>query len=183
MPVEIEFRARLTAAEREVLEGRLRVEALDLGQDDKEIVFYVLPDKLLKVVRNLTAQTAMVVVKTSRIGEGAAFPEIELPIADADIPAAVAVFDALGYAQLRHTAVTERHNYRFDGVDLAVKWSRDWGHHVELEIVLPDTAGPEDQLEAERQIGAVADHLGVTVMTEEELRQFTRRFEAAATHP
>lgn len=179
MALEIEFRARFDEATYEAMRTRLQSQGDDLGVDDKHIYFYVLPDKLLKVTENISARSAKVVVKTTKIGEGSAFPEIELPIAAGDVPTAVRLLDALGYEHHRHDAFNRRHNYRYQDVEVALKWSEAWGYHAEFEIVLADDASGEAQLEAEAQIRAVADELGVHLMTNAELREFTQQFEAA----
>lgn len=177
MPLEIEYRAQLSESEYMRLAGHLNEHGEDLGPDCKHIWFYVLPDKLLKVVHNISHGTGKVVVKESRIGSGSAFPETELPILAEDVPTAVALLDALGFASFRHDAYNERHNWRYRGVEIAMKWSEAWAHHVELEVVLPNDAGADDVTNAERHIASVADELEVRLMSEGELVEFTRRFE------
>jgi adenylate cyclase class IV len=179
LALEIEFRARFDEATYEAVRMRLQSQGDDLGVDDKHIYFYVLPDKLLKVTENLSARTAKVVVKTTKIGEGSAFPEIELPIAAGDVPTAVRLLDVLGYEHQRHDAFNRRHNYRYGDVEVALKWSEAWGHHAEFEIVLTDDADEAERQQAETRIHAVADELGVHLMTDAELREFTRQFEEA----
>lgn len=179
MPLEIEYRAQLTEGEHAALVLFLRQRGEDLGQDDRHIWFYVLPDKLLKVVHNISHGTGKVVVKANRIGSGAEFPETELPISPGDVPAAVALFDALGFAGSRHDTHNRRRNWRYKGVEVAVKWSPAWGHHAELEVVLGDDAGPDEIQHGHTLIAAVAAELGVRLMTDDELTAFTRRFEEA----
>jgi len=178
MTLEIEHRAQLSESAYATLADQLGQRGEDLGQDDKHIWFYVLPDKLLKVVHNISHGTGKIVVKTNRIGSGAAFPETELPISAADVPTAVRLFDALGYASHMHDAHNERRNWRYRGVEIAMKWSQAWGYHAEFEVVLPDDAGPAEINEAHALIASVADELGVRLMSEDELAEFTRQFEA-----
>jgi adenylate cyclase class IV len=179
LALEIEMRARFDRTAHDRLISRLQNAAEDLGCDDKHIYFYVLPDKLLKVTDNTAGGTAKITLKTSRIGQGPAFPEIEFPIARDDVAAAVRVFDALGLASHMHQAFNRRHNFRFRGVDIAVKWSQAWGHHAEFEVLLDEAAGKAAQDEAAAHIGAVAGELGVALMSERELAEFTAAFEAA----
>ncbi|MGI5436094.1 hypothetical protein ACQEV4_00895 [Streptomyces shenzhenensis] len=179
MAVEIEMRARFAKDVRDQLVARLRTDGEDLGQDDKHIYFYVLPDQLLKVTDNTTAGTAKITLKGSKIGRGAAFTETEFPISRNDVPAAVKVFNALGFEPTMHEAVNFRHNFRFDGVEIAVKWSEAWGHHAEFEVLLTDGASDADRTEAEAAITDVAASLGVSLMTEQELADFTAAFETA----
>ncbi|MFC9228317.1 CYTH domain-containing protein [Streptomyces decoyicus] len=179
MPVEIEMRARYDKETHERLTARLEREAIDLGLDDKNIHFYVLPDKLLKVTDNTAAGSAKITLKHSKIGRGAAFPETEFRIAREDVSAAVAVFNALGFESHMHQAYNQRHNYRFRGVEIALKWSEAWGHHAEFEVLLDDTASDTAHEEAVARISTAAQELGVTLMTEQELANFTAAFESA----
>jgi adenylate cyclase class IV len=180
MAVEIEMRARFDELTHDRLLSRLRRDAEDLGRDDKNIHFYVLPGKLLKVTDNTSAGSAKITLKTGKIGHGATFPETEFAIASEDVPSAVRVFNALGFESEMHQAYNERHNFRFGGVEIAVKWSEAWGHHAEFEVLLEDTANASTREEAEALIRSIAEELGVALMSESELLRFTREFEAAA---
>ncbi|CAM5365443.1 hypothetical protein SVIRM249S_01903 [Streptomyces viridochromogenes] len=173
------MRARFDEETRDRLLARLEQEGTDLGRDDKHIYFYVLPDKLLKVTDNTAAGTAKITLKHSKIGQGVAFPETEIAIAREDVSAAVRVFNALGFESQMHQAFNRRHNYRFRGVEIAVKWSEAWGHHAEFEVLLDDNASDAVRQEATDRIFAVAKELEVTLMTEQELADFTAAFEAA----
>jgi hypothetical protein len=64
-------------------------------------------------------------------------------------------------------------------VEIAVKWSEAWGHHAEFEVLLDDGASDAAQREAADRVTGAAEELGVTLMTEQELAQFTRAFESA----
>lgn len=179
LPVEIEMRARYDKETHDRLTARLEREATDLGRDDKLIYFYVLPDKLLKVTDNTAAGSAKITLKHSKIGQGAAFPETEFPIAREDVAAAVTVLNALGFEPHMHQAYNQRHNYRFRGVEIAVKWSEAWGHHAEFEVLLDDTASDTAREEAVIRVTTAAQELGVTLMSEQELADFTAAFESA----
>lgn len=179
MPIEIEMRARFPKDAHNQLVTRLKADGEDLGNDDKHIYFYVLPDQLLKVTDNTAAGTAKITLKESKIGQGSAFAETEFAIAPADVSAAVKVFNGLGFEAAMHEAFNFRHNYRFDGVEIAVKWSEAWGYHAEFELLLDDAASDAARDEATAKIMNVAAELGVTLMTEQELADFTAAFEAA----
>ena len=158
---------------------RLEQDAQDLGPDDKHIYFYVLPDKLLKVTDNITAGTAKITLKASKIGHGIAFPETEIAIARDDVPAAVRILNALGFETDMHEAFNQRRNFRFRGVEIAVKWSEAWGYHAEFEVLLDDEASSAAQQEASARITSVAEALDVRLMSEQELADFTATFEEA----
>lgn len=177
MPVEIELRARFDQAKRDELLAVLAEQGEDLGANDKHIYFYVLPDKLLKVVNNVSAGTAKVSLKDNRIGQGSAFGEVEMTIPQPEVDTAVRIFNALGFAEAIHDAVNQRHDFRLDGVEIAVKHSQAWGHHAEFEVLLPDDAEEAAKTDAETRIHALAERLGVRLMTEAELAEFTAAFE------
>ncbi|MFJ4677221.1 hypothetical protein [Kitasatospora sp. NPDC088783] len=179
MAVEIEMRARFDKETHAQLMDRLRKDGEDLGDDAKHIYFYVLPEQLLKVTDNTAAGTAKITLKGSKIGQGAAFHETEFAIAREDVPAAVKVFNALGFESAMHEAFNFRHNFRFQGVEIALKWSEAWGYHAEFEVLLDDGASDAARDEASAQIVDVAAELGVTLMSEQELADFAAAFEAA----
>lgn len=179
MAIEIEMRARFPKESHDQLVARLNADGEDLGNDDKHIYFYVLPDQLLKVTDNTAAGTAKITLKGSKIGQGSAFAETEFAISPADVSAAVKVFNSLGFEPAMHEAFNFRHNYRFDGVEIAVKWSEAWGYHAEFELLLDDGASDAARDEAAAKIMDVAAELGITLMTEQELADFTAAFEAA----
>ncbi|ROR37202.1 hypothetical protein [Kitasatospora cineracea] len=178
MAVEIEMRARFDKDTHDALVERLVRDGEDLGQDNKLIHFFVLPDQLLKVTDNQSADTAKITLKDSRIGQGAAFGETEFAIAKEDVAKAVQLFGALGFEDTRHEAFNFRRNFRFGGVEIAVKWSEAWGYHAEFEVLLPDGASDAARDEAAAQILDAAAELGIAVMTEQELATFTAEFEA-----
>lgn len=76
--------------------------------------------------------------------------------------------------QLIHNS-QQRHNFLFKGVEIAMKFSEDWGYHAELEIVVNKLVEKED---AEKRIRAVAKELGLNLMTEVELWEHTQKVQA-----
>jgi adenylate cyclase class IV len=179
MQTEIEMRARFDQATHDRLIAFLHAHGEDLGQDDKHIYFYVLPDQLLKVVDNIAAVTAKISLKGNKIGRGAAFPELEIPIQRGDAARAVQLFNALGLEETMHDAFNQRHNFRYQGVEIAVKWSEAWGHHAEFEVLLDGQPNEVQHAEAAGLIRRVAGELGVELMSEDQLAAFVRAFEEA----
>ncbi|MEV4561252.1 hypothetical protein AB0K51_30280 [Kitasatospora sp. NPDC049285] len=179
MAIEIEMRARFDKTTHDALVERLASEGEDLGQDNKLIHFFVLPNQLLKITDNQSAGTAKITLKDSKIGQGAAFGETEFPIAQEDVAKAVQLFGALGFEDTRHEAFNFRRNFQFRGVEIAVKWSDAWGYHAEFERLLPDDASDAARDEAAAEIIDVAAELGIRLMSEQELAEFTASFEAA----
>jgi len=172
--IEIEHRARSDKTTYDNISNFLNANAEDLGEDDKDAYFFLFPDKLLKTVNNISKKTAKIVLKLNKIGKGNDFEEIEIPIRPEDFNAATKLFVALRTGDYMHS-FQKRHNYLYKGVELALKWSEAWGHHLELEVVVSDLAKKE---EIEKKIAAVADELRVSLMTNRELLEFTQTAEA-----
>lgn len=172
--IEIELRALLTREEYTRVKKFLAERAIDLGKDDKDVYFFLLPNKIVKVVNNVSQKTAKIVIKFNRLGRGRSdFEEIEIPINPKDFEKAVKLFSALPFEQIQNS-YQKRHNYRYNGVEIALKYSETWGFHMELEIIIDNLAKKD---KAERKIRKVAQELGVKILTEEELAKFAKRID------
>jgi len=171
--IEIEFRSRFDSKKHEELKNLLNKKAEDLGEDDKDVYFFLFPDKLLKVVNNISKKNAKIVLKLNKIGKGTNFEEIEVPIGQEYFEKAVKFFIALKTGDYMHS-FQKRHNYLYKDVELALKWSEIWGYHLELEVVVNDIS---QRVEADKKIFAIAEELGVKIMADEELQEFTERAE------
>lgn len=171
--IEIEYRALLSKKNHKELEVFLNKNAQSLGGDDKNVFFFIFPDKLLKVVDNISKQSAKTVLKLNKIGKGSDFEEIEIPIKQEDVGKAVKMFSSLGFDELQES-FQKRHNYLYKEVELALKYSDTWGYHLELEVIVSNNG---EQSEAERKIRSVAEELGVKIMTDEELAEFTKNID------
>ena len=166
--IEVEHRTRFSKEEHDRLFAFLQKNGKDLGQDDKNVYFFIFPDKLLKVTDNISKDAAKITAKLNRIGEGSGFEEIEFPIARADVKKAVMLFKLFGFTDV-HDSFQSRRNFEYNGVEIALKYSEMWGYHAELEIVIDDET---KKAEADQQIMTVAKELGITLMTEDELKRF-----------
>lgn len=168
---EIELRSMFDKAKYDQLLAFLSKNAEDLGEDDKDVFFFLFPDKLLKVVNNTSQNTAKIVLKLSRIGQGSGFDETEIPIQPADYEKAVEMFKHLGFSDIQNT-FQKRHNYMYKGVELALKYSNTWGYHLELEIVVHEESEKDD---AEKKILEIAKELDVHILSDAELAEFTKK--------
>ncbi len=171
---EIEFRGKLTKDKYEAVTSFLQDHAKNLGDDNKDVIYYILPDKLLKLVKNTSQNNAKVSLKMNRIGDGAAFEEIEfyLPIEEYDN--STLLFQKLGLDAKKMEGPQLRVNYIYKDCEIAMKYSDVWGYHFEIEKMVESE---HDQAEAEKQIRLVAGELGLPIMTEEELKDFTSSVE------
>lgn len=172
--IEIELRSVFGKKRYDQLKNYLDKNADYLCRDEKDVYFFLLPDKIAKVVNNISKKTAKIVVKLNRIGRGTSdFEEIEIPISPAYFEKAVKLFSSLPFDQIQNS-YQKRHNYMYEGVELALKWTRQWGYHLELEIVVDDKSKKD---EAEAKIREIAKKLGVRILTEEELVKLTKKID------
>lgn len=177
--IEVEFRSRFSKEKYDQLLKFLLKNGEDLGTDNKRVWFFVMPDKLLKVTHNVTSKSGKITLKLTKIGKGSHFEEIEFPIEEKSIEPAVQLFINLGNDYLFEPEIL-RHNFLYKEVEIALKYSKTWGYHLELEIMISSI----DQKESvEKKIFSVAKEIGVSVMSEEELWEFTQNIEKTYQNP
>lgn len=169
--IEVELRSMFDEGKYKEIENFLNAKAEDLGEDDKDVYFFILPDKLVKVVNNVSKKNAKIVLKLNKIGKGSDFEEIEIPINQEYIEKAVNLFTGLGFNEVQH-AYQKRHNYRYREIELALKYSNAWGYHLELEKIV---GNKNDIPKAENQMRNVASEFGIRIMTDKELTEFTKK--------
>jgi adenylate cyclase class IV len=171
--IEIEHRALVTEEKYDQLLKFLGKNGQDLGEDDKDVFFFLVPNKICKVVDNVSQKTAKIVLKLNSLGNGNDFEEIEIPIAQSEVDKAVRVFEKLQVGEMMRS-FQKRHNYMYKGVELAVKFSEHWRYHVELEVLVSDI---KDKPAAEEKIKKVAEKLELKIMQDDELAKFTTKLE------
>ncbi len=171
--IEVELRSRFTKEKYDELLSFFEKNAKHLGDDDKEIWFYVLEDKLLKVTRNISKGNSKITLKLNKIGFGSSFEEIEFYIDEKDTEKAVKMFNALGHDDLHEPQVLRKY-FEYKGIEFALKYSQSWGYHMEFEIVV---SSKEEEKDAENHIRDVAKELDIPIMSDEELFVFTQALE------
>ncbi|OGG78299.1 hypothetical protein A3A36_03045 [Candidatus Kaiserbacteria bacterium RIFCSPLOWO2_01_FULL_52_12b] len=166
---EIEHRALLTDESYKTLADKLAHEATLLGTDDKEISYYIFPDKLLKVARNISKGTGKLSLKLNTLGAGSSFQEFEVLFPEDSFETMKSICERISTPDQVISGTQKRTDYKYKEVEIALKWSEDWGYHVEFEIMIPDLSGKDA---ADTHIAEVAKALSVTLMTEEEVGAF-----------
>ncbi|MDO8451571.1 MAG: CYTH domain-containing protein [bacterium] len=166
---EIEHRALLTEESYKTLTERLANEATLLGTDDKEVSYYIFPDKLLKVVRNISKGTGVLSLKLNTLGAGSSFQEFEVPFPEESFETMKNICENISTPDQVISGTQKRTNCEYKGVEIALKWSEDWGYHAEFEIMISDLSEKES---ADARIIEVARALSVSLMTEEEVAAF-----------
>lgn len=167
---EIEHRALLTEETYGALAQRLAKETRGLGNDDKEVSYYIFPDKLLKVVRNISKGTAKLSLKLNVLGAGSSFQEFEVSFPEESFETMKSICSNISAPEQVISGTQKRSNYAYEGVEIALKWSEDWGYHVEFEIMVSDLSEKEG---ADARIREVAKRFSVPLMTEEEVAAFS----------
>lgn len=175
--LEIEKRGFLTEEKYNHLIDFLSKNGESLGQDDKDVVYYIYTDKLLKAVHNLSKKNAKISLKMNKIGEGSVFPETEVIFPEEDFQKIKYILDVISKPDKVMNGIQKRINFIYKGCEFAIKWSEEWQYHFEVEKVVSD----ETQVEsAEKELHMVAEELGIEIMTEDELKEFTKKAEANA---
>ncbi len=177
--IEIEFRSQVDKKKYQTILDFLFKNGKDLGADDKRVWFFVMPDRLLKVTDNISKHSAKITLKLTKIGHGSSFEEIEFPIAEDDTEKAIRLFEELGHKYLVEPTIL-RHDFLYKEVEVAVKYSKTWGYHLELEVMV---SSKDEEAAAEKQIRAVANDLGIQIMTDDELKSFTQNIERTYVNP
>lgn len=167
---EIEHRALLTEEAYNQLAEKLAREAKLLGSDDKEVSYYIFHDKLLKVVRNISKGTGKLSLKLNTLGMGSSFQEFEVPFPEESFEMMKNICESISTPDQIISGTQKRTNYEFQDVEIALKWSEDWGYHAEFEIMISDLSEKES---ADARIKEAAKALSVSLMTEEEVATFS----------
>lgn len=172
--IEVEFRARFSKREYDRLKRFLDKHAKCLGPDDKKCIYYIFQDRLLKIVHNVSKHDAKISLKMNRLGQGAAFKEIEVHFQENDIHAMRMLLDHLHLPAKIAEEGQQRINFIYRDCEIALKYGKTWGYHMEIEKMISD---PDLQDQTEREIKIVADELRVQLMTEKEIEKFLKEFE------
>jgi adenylate cyclase class IV len=172
--IEIEFRSTITKEKFDWLNDFLSSNGQDLGRDDKETMFYVMPDNFFKVVNETSKKQAKIVLKSGHIGSSHALKEWEIKISPSDFETTVELFSYLLSDSKKIRSHQTRHNYLYQGVEIAVKYSEEWQYHVEMEIIINDN---KEKTSGEEKIKKLAQELGIKLMTNEEVKNFAKKIE------
>lgn len=169
--IEIEYRAIFTEEKYISLRAFLLEKGEYLGEDNKNVFFFLIPNKLLKVTNNISQNKAKITLKLNEIGNGASFEENEFNILPKDVNSAVKMFIDLGYDQMQES-FQKRDNFKYKKVEIALKHSQDWGFHAEFEILIDN---PNKETEAELKIRQIAKELDVVLLSDLELIEYTSK--------
>lgn len=152
--------------------------AKDLGENHTENTFYLHSDYQLKVSSAISRGKAKIALKKKAIGDAAA-EEVECQIMPQDTALAEKIIDFILPDVQKIPTSQQRHDFELHGVTLSLKYSEDWGFHVELEKLVDDESNIPAALD---EINKVGSQIGVTPLTEaEEKAHIQHRLEARKT--
>ncbi len=167
--IEVEKRGLLTEEKYNELLAFLDEHAENLGEDDKDVVYYIYDDKLLKVVNNISKKNAKVSLKMNKLGDGVAALENEVTFSADDFSKMKDILGSIANPNQIIEGEQKRKNYVYKGCEIAVKWSKDYKHHFEIEKMIENK---DDASEVEKELDGVVEELGLVSMTNDELKQF-----------
>ncbi len=170
--IEVEFRSIFDKKKYNSLKLFLDKYANNLGVDDKDSYYYLIDEKVIKVVNNISQKTAKIVMKLNRVGTGDnSTEEIEIFIDPKDVLKGVKLFSELKFDEVQKS-FQKRINYKYKEVVLELKYSESWGYHMELEIMISDI---REKKKAEEKIFSVAEELGIDILSKDELKKFINK--------
>ncbi len=108
--------------------------AEDLGENNTVSVFYIHDDYQLKLQIRTSKGDAKIAWKSGGFNGASAREEIELPFSINDAEQAKQLLDRLQTNFKQVKTIQKRHDYKIDGVEVALKWSQNWGFHIELDM-------------------------------------------------
>lgn len=140
--------------------------AKDLGENNTENIFYLADTYQLKVSKMLSKNKAKIALKSRELGADSG-KEIEIHFPLEDAASAESIIDTLIPDRSKIPTEQSRHDFLLDDIEIAVKYSQDWGYHVELEQMVSEEEDIEGALE---RIEALAKKLKVSTLTVDEAK-------------
>ena len=142
--------------------------------DDRNTVFFIIPNKTLKVSQQISKNVTKIALKLGDIVKDSSQREYELFFSLDQYDTAINIFKHLGFNNIQYT-IQKRVNYEYKGASFAVKWSEDWGYHFEIEKVISD----EREVNFTRKsLTALAQELKLTLMDEKEFEKRCKEIDA-----
>lgn len=163
--IEVEKLALFNEASHKALIQKLiALGATDLGENHTSSIFYLGNGYQLKVTAQHSKNKAKIALKPREFGADFSH-EYEIVFSEDQIDTAEKMMDILMGRSPKIPTKQDRHDYLLEEVEIAVKYSADWGYHAEFEQIVEE---PEEVDAALERIHAIAKKLGVTLLTKEE---------------
>lgn len=174
--LEIEKRGILTKKEYDNLLHFFEKKAISLGDDNKDVVYYIYNNKLLKIVDNASKGNSKISLKMNKIGNGSVFPETEVIFSRKDFEKVKFILDTITNPEKIMTGIQKRKNFIYKNCEFAVKWSKYWGYHFEVEKLV-EVEDKEKIRQANNDLDSITKELNIKTMSDNELKIFTKKAE------
>lgn len=175
--LEIEKRGLLNEEKYNELLSFLSENAKNLGEDDKDVVYYIYDDKLLKVVNNLSKNNAKISLKMNKLGDSVATEELEVFFDKDNFLQMKKIIEKVCSPKQIIEGEQKRKNFMYKECEISVKWSKDYQYHFEIEKM---TENKSDISLLEKEIDIVLSELGLISMTNDEIKSFQKKIEETA---
>ncbi len=173
--IEVELRGLLDRQAYDKLLSYFINNANHIKDDDKKAYYYNYADGILKVVDETSQKSAKLSLKVGDEFLGLGMDEYDVYLGSTeDIIGCKKMLNSLGY-KLKSTITQKRINCVYDGVEFAIKYTKDWGYHFEAEVVVGDRS---EVTEASNKIKKACLDLGINVMNDDELRKFIQNLQS-----
>lgn len=172
MSIEVEWRGVVDEDQFKGLSDKLlQFGATDLGENNTQTVFYLAKGYQLKVQWAESKCSAKIAWKSGQLGSNGAQEEIEVQLPEEEYQNTQALVERLIPDAERVTTIQRRHDYSLDGLTVSLKYSQDWGYHIEIDKMVKDASG---STAADQEIQKMANRLGVTLLSKEEEAAFVQ---------
>jgi len=169
--IEIELRGFLTPEGKINLEKQLLNNGILGVEDNRDTTFYIIDRGTLKVAKSSNG-TAKLAFKKGDFVKDDGLVEIEIPIKPEDVEKMNSVLGYLGFNDIQITQ-QKRTNYDMgNGIELSVKYSKDWGEHFEIDKVIEDS---QDEEKAKAELMDILKEYNLSIATEEEIENLKQR--------
>lgn len=147
--------------------------AVDEGTNDTVSTFYVQEGSWqLKVQHQISKGAAKIAWKSGGIDGAESRHEVELTLAPTDVANANEIITAIAPMAKVYPTKQQRHDYTLGNIGIAVKYSADWGYHLELDCVVADEKAVDAAL---RRITQLAAELGIHLLEPNEEKAFVQK--------
>lgn len=143
--------------------------------DNKEVTYYEYNDGILKVVNEESSGRAKISLKIGDEFSGLGMDEHDVYLGSrSEVDKCKLILDRLDH-KVKSVVYQQRNNCVYNGVEFAIKHTKDWGYHFEAEIVVDNQ---DDVKKARQKIIDVCSELNIVLMTADELRNFISKLQS-----
>jgi len=171
--IEVEIRSLLTEEQYKKIIVFLDQNSEEKDNDDRKTIFFMIPDKTLKITNYLGKGKAKIALKVGNFVKEISQKEYEVFIDPNQFDIAVDVFKNLGFDKIQNTE-QKRINYKYKGCEIAIKWSPDWSYHFEMDKVIAES---ENQSQVREELIKIATELGLKIMSDKEFAEFVEKID------